>query len=103
MADGAAIACEVAYARPDRQFVFALTLPAGATARDALLRAIEAGLGEQCPEIVPERAVLGVFGKVIPADHPLQEGDRVEIYRPLLADPRAARRERVDAGRKGRK
>jgi putative ubiquitin-RnfH superfamily antitoxin RatB of RatAB toxin-antitoxin module len=50
-----------------------------------------------CPEVVPERAALGVFGKVVPASHPLSDCDRVEVYRPLGADPREARRARAKA------
>jgi putative ubiquitin-RnfH superfamily antitoxin RatB of RatAB toxin-antitoxin module len=84
--------CEVAYARPDRQFVAVVELREGATAVDALRAS---GLLENCSEIDPATATLGVFGRVVPADHPLQDGDRVEIYRPLKMDPRAARRARA--------
>jgi putative ubiquitin-RnfH superfamily antitoxin RatB of RatAB toxin-antitoxin module len=84
--------CEVAYARPDRQFVTTVQLPDGATARDALLAS---GLLENCVEIDPGTAVFGVFGRVVPPEHRLQEGDRVEIYRPLQVDPRTARRARA--------
>ena len=99
MADEAQLHCEVAYARPDRQWIVAVVLPNGATAMDAL-RASQ--LPTLCPEIAPESAVLGIFGKVVPADHRVREGDRVEIYRPLAADPRDARRARVKAARSGR-
>ena len=99
MADEAQLHCEVAYARPDRQWIIAVVLPNGATAMDAL-RASQ--LSMLCPEIAPENAVLGIFGKVVPADHRVREGDRVEIYRPLAADPRDARRARVKAARSGR-
>jgi len=92
MADEAPLRCEVAYARPDRQWLIAVELRPGATARDAL-RASD--LASLCPEIVPERAVLGVFGKVVPADHKLSDGDRVEVYRRLAADPRESRRARA--------
>ena len=84
--------CEVAYARPDLQFVLAVQLHAGATARDALLAS---GLLERCTEIDPTTATYGVFGRVVPPDYVLQDGDRVEIYRPLKVDPRAARRARA--------
>jgi len=92
MADPAVLRCEVAYARPDRQWVVPVELPPGATAMDALL---VSQLAELCPEIEAERAVLGVFGKVVPRDHRLSNGDRVEVYRPLLTDPREARRARA--------
>lgn len=84
--------CEVAYARPDRQFVAVVELREGATAVDALRAS---GLLGNCCEIDPATATFGVFGRVVPADHPLQDGDRVEIYRPLKMDPRAARRARA--------
>jgi putative ubiquitin-RnfH superfamily antitoxin RatB of RatAB toxin-antitoxin module len=101
-ADGT-VGCELAYARPDRQFVIAMRLPAGATAKDALMEALRSGLGESCPEIDADSAVLGVFGRVVPGDRAVKEGDRVEVYRPLAADPRSARMKRVTAMTKGRK
>ncbi len=84
--------CEVAYARPDRQFVVTVELGEGATACDALL---VSGLIEACVEVDPATAVYGVFGRVVRSDHLLHDGDRLEIYRPLREDPRAARRARV--------
>lgn len=84
--------CEVVYARPQEQLVIGVELPAGATAGDAL-RASR--LLETCVEIDPAAVVLGVFGKQVAADHVLRDGDRVEIYRPLKADPRIARRARA--------
>jgi hypothetical protein len=99
MVDEAPLRCAVAYARPDRQWVIAVELPRGATALDALHAS---ALTTLCPEVIPERAVLGVFGKVVSADHPLSDGDRVEVYRPLDADPREARRARAKAAGSGR-
>ncbi len=86
------IECEVAYALADRQHVVCVVLPEGATAADAL-RASR--LLERFPQIDPASVVLGVFGRVVAADHRLRAGDRVEIYRPLRTDPRVARRERA--------
>src|SRR5688572_10294750 len=100
MGESATMVCEVAYAQPDRQFLFNVTLPQGASAREALERALDLGLGVSCPQITAENAVLGVFGKVVRPDYRLQAGDRVEIYRPLLADPRTARRTRVKASKR---
>ena len=99
MARDARLHCEVAYARPDRQWIIPVVLPDGATAIDAL-RASQ--LAAHCPEVVPERATLGVFGKVVVAHHRLRDGDRVEVYRPLESDPREARRARVRTARSGR-
>jgi putative ubiquitin-RnfH superfamily antitoxin RatB of RatAB toxin-antitoxin module len=86
------VACEIAYARADRQFIIPLSLSAGTTAHEALLRS---GLLTLCPEIEPQTAVLGVFGRAVGAEYQLVEGDRLEIYRPLINDPKAARRARA--------
>lgn len=82
----------VVHARPARQEVREVTLPAGATVRDA----VEAsGLAAAFPDLDPEHAKLGVFGRVRAATAPVEDGDRVEVYRPLTADPKAVRRARA--------
>lgn len=88
---------EVAYALPARQELVHLSLPEGATVGQA----IEAsGLLERYPEIEPGKAnKIGVFAKLAKLDTPLRERDRVEIYRPLIADPKAVRRKRADEGK----
>ena len=68
-----------------------LTLPNGATVLDALQ---QGGLIERHPEIDPAQAKLGVWGKLRQPGDVLREGDRVEVYRPLLVDPKEARRQR---------
>lgn len=87
---------EVAYARPDEQLVLPLTVPAGATARDAVRRS---GILERFPEIDLDRQQLGVFSRPVGGGHILRDGDRVEIYRPLQADPKEMRRKRARGGR----
>lgn len=90
----------IAYATPESQTELALELPPGATVRDALtLAATHApfdGLDLRDPEQV---AGIGVFNLVVPADqipqHVLVEGDRVELYRPLVLDPMTARQRRA--------
>ncbi|WP_136068301.1 RnfH family protein [Modicisalibacter radicis] len=94
----AAINVEVAFALPQRQRIVALTLAAGTTAREAV-RCAE--LGRHFPELPAStflEAELGIFGKVLrePHKHVLQPGDRIEVYRPLLIDPKQARRQRAD-------
>ena len=74
---------EVVYALPDKAEVVSLRLPDGATVADALAAS---GLGGNA---------FGIFGREVPAGHPLRDGDRVEIYRPLAADPKEARRRRA--------
>jgi len=88
------IAVEVAYALPDRQKIIALNLPVGVTAFEAVQRS---GVVELFDDIDLEKAKMGVFGKAIkPREYLLREGDRVEIYRPLLVDPKAARKARAE-------
>lgn len=87
---------EVAYARPERQVILKVEVPAGTTAVEA---ARLSGIEEQFPEIELGKHRMGVFGKLCKPDRPLNPGDRVEVYRPLLADPRAARRELAAAGK----
>lgn len=94
-----AIAIEVACALPDRQLVVALEVPAGTTAWQAVALA---GIAEAFPEvcIAPQR--IGVWGRLLgtrglppAAEYRVRSGDRVEVYRPLLIDPKAARRRRA--------
>ena len=86
------IAVEVAYAEAQRQWVLPVQLPAGATVRQA----IEAsGLMEQVPGLVIDAARLGVFSRKATPEQVLEDGDRVEIYRPLSLDPKEARRRRA--------
>ena len=89
------IAVEVAYALPARQKIVRLTLAAGSNA----LQAVQAsGLAAEFADIDMANLKLGIFSKAIKADTVLREGDRVEIYRPLQADPKAVRRQRAEAG-----
>jgi uncharacterized protein len=83
---------EVAYAVPKRQVLIELEVGEGATAQQAIERS---GILRQFPEIDPERAAVGIFGKIVSPDTPLKDGDRVEIYRSLIADPKEMRRQRV--------
>ncbi|QNM98571.1 RnfH family protein [Chitinimonas koreensis] len=87
---------EVAYARPERQRLVALQLPAGSTAMDAVAAS---KLLAEFPEIDAQHLRLGIHGRACAADAVLREHDRVEIYRPLIADPKDARHRRVAAGK----
>lgn len=86
------IPVEVAYARPDQQFLYSLEVLPGANIQDAITLS---GLLDYCPEIDLEQQKIGIFGQVLPLSQPLQAGDRVEIYRPLHKDPKTARQLRV--------
>ena len=93
------IRVEVAYALPDRQSIRALSLPEGSTAGEAVR---ESGLLEEFPEIDRSAARVAIYGKAVPAGTRLREGDRVEILRPLVADPKEIRRARAEKKRSGR-
>lgn len=88
---------EVTYALPQRQELVHLRLPAGASVRDA----VEAsGLLQKYPDIeIDGRNKLGIYAKLTKADAVLRDRDRVEIYRPLIADPKAVRKKRADEGK----
>lgn len=85
---------EVVYAAVDRQVLLAVTMPVGTSLRAAVLAS---GIAAQFPELVLADCPLGIFGKVVAdADvRVVQPGDRIEIYRPLLADPKEVRRLRA--------
>jgi putative ubiquitin-RnfH superfamily antitoxin RatB of RatAB toxin-antitoxin module len=91
---------EVAYALPQKQVLKALTVASGTTA----LQAIEqSGILQDFPEIDTNSDSIGVFSRVLgtkglaePAVYQLQPMDRVEIYRPLIADPKEVRRRRAE-------
>jgi hypothetical protein len=88
----ATIRVEVVYALPERQALLAAELPAGST----VAAAIEAsGVREQFPGMEIDPASVGIFSRKVTLDRVLQDGDRVEIYRPLKADPKEARRQRA--------
>jgi putative ubiquitin-RnfH superfamily antitoxin RatB of RatAB toxin-antitoxin module len=97
MASAESIRVEVAYARPQEQLILEIEVPAGTTAAEAVRRS---GILQRFAEIDLDSSRLGIFSRPVAAEEPLQDGDRVEIYRPLLADPKQVRRQRAAAGRK---
>jgi len=92
MAPRESIEVEVAYTERDHQVLVALRLAPGATAGEAVAAS---GLLERFPQASPQRWGIGVYGEIVPAEHVLSDGDRVEIYRPLEMDPKEARRLRA--------
>ncbi|HEX5539777.1 MAG TPA: RnfH family protein [Methylophilaceae bacterium] len=96
----AEITVEVAYARPDRQVIIPLRVMPGTTAESAVLAS---DIIRQFPEISLTENSIGIFGKPAKADTVLRHMDRVEIYRPLIADPKAARRQRAAEGKAAKK
>jgi len=93
--------CVVAYATPERQHVWTVQLPDGATIAEAL-EAARSTAGPSASSIPWDSAPVGVFGEIRTRDSVPEDGDRIELYRPLKDDPRERRRERVNAGRKRR-
>lgn len=86
------IAVEVVYALPDAQTLIELEVAPGTTARQAIE---QSGILRRFPQIDPDVRKIGIFGKAARPDVVLKDGDRVEIYRPLIADPKDARRRRA--------
>lgn len=90
------IQVEVAYAKPDRQDVISVKLPEGST----IQQAIEvSGLLQRNPEIDVAKAKVGIYGKLSKMDTVVRSRDRVEIYRPLIADPKEVRKQRAAEGK----
>jgi uncharacterized protein len=94
---GDSILIEVIYAGPQRALAKQYRLDACATVADALRRA---AADPDFQGVDVAGAAVGVFGKIASADQSLKDGDRVEIYRPLAADPKVARRERAQQQRR---
>ena len=97
------ITVEVAYALPDKQKLIALLVEPGTTAYEAVKRS---GISKYFPELDIDTAPMGIFGQALGTkglasakQYELQPGDRVEIYRPLQADPKEARRKRAAKGK----
>lgn len=91
---------EVAYARADRQWLLALEVEQGVTAHAALQAS---GLLAECPELQAGEPVLGVWSRRVAPDTVLEAGDRLEVYRPLRADPKTARRQRAERQARARR
>ncbi len=87
---------EVVYALPHEQLLMCLKVEQGATVAEAIKLS---GVLDKHPEIDLAKNKLGVFGKLSKADAVLRDRDRVEIYRPLIADPKEVRRQRAEEGK----
>ena len=87
---------EVAYALPEKQVIRAVNVDAGTTIGAAI---VQSGIMMDFPDLELEDAKVGIFGKVAVMTTALSDGDRVEIYRPLIADPKEVRRKRAAEGK----
>ena len=92
--DSKNIAIEVVYALADKQKLLRLSVPPPTTVRQA---ALLSGMQQHFPGLDLQQAPLGIFGKAVakPDERVLEEGERVEIYRPLIADPKEVRKQRA--------
>ena len=95
------IKIEVAYALPKEQIIIPLEVDEGCTVNDAITLS---ELLERYPDIeLTGKNKVGIFGKLTKLDVKLRDGDRIEIYRPLIADPKEVRRRRAAEGKKMKK
>jgi putative ubiquitin-RnfH superfamily antitoxin RatB of RatAB toxin-antitoxin module len=92
MDNASVIMVEVAYAKTEEQVIIALKVPAGSTIETAIKGS---GLLTRFSEIDLSKAKVGIFGRVCKLDQTVRQADRIEIYRPLVHDPKEARRQRA--------
>jgi putative ubiquitin-RnfH superfamily antitoxin RatB of RatAB toxin-antitoxin module len=91
---------EVAYAEPERQLIIPVNVDLGTTVGGAI---VQSGIMMEFPELDIENSKVGIFGKASTMETKLKEGDRVEIYRALIADPKEVRRKRAAQGKETKK
>jgi len=91
---------EIAYATPHKQKIIECEIEQGTSLRDAVK---SSDILQHFPEIDVESCDLGVFGKAVAPTYELVDGDRIEIYRALVADPKEIRRQRAEMGLKTKK
>lgn len=94
--ESSVIKVEVAFALPQEQILLALDVPAGCTIEQAIQ---QSGILERYPQIDLAKNKVGIFGRLAKLSQVLRAGERVEIYRPLIADPKEVRRQRAAEGK----
>lgn len=97
MSASAKIVVEVAYALPEKQYLLRVTLPEGSTVEDAIRTS---GLLELRTDIDLSKNKVGIYSRAVKLADAVHDGDRVEIYRPLIADPKELRRQRAEKSAK---
>jgi len=90
------IRVEVAYATPEKQVLLAVEVPAGCTVGEAIDLS---GIRGEFPEMELNPRSIGIFSRKTSMEQALENGDRVEIYRPLIADPKEQRKQRARENR----
>ena len=94
------ITIEIAYARPDKQVLIPLKVAEGTTVKQAIE---SSGISTKFPEIDLAKSKTGIFSKLTKPDTALRDKDRIEIYRPLIADPKEVRKKRAAEGKNMKK
>ena len=87
------IMVEVAYAIPEEQVIITIKVPTIFNVQQAIEKS---GIQKKFPSIDLSKNKVGIFGKKTTLDHPLNDRDRIEIYRPLILDPKEMRRKRAE-------
>jgi len=98
--DDTLIDIEVVYGLPHKQVLLSLKVPTGTTIEKAITLS---GIVKHFPDIVPSEAVVGIFSKPDKLDSTVNQGDRIEIYRPLTADPKEMRKLRAEKAKQAKK
>lgn len=91
---------ELVYALPEQQTLLSFSVPEGTTLDQAIALS---DIQEHHPDLDLSALKAGLFGKVAPRTLVLREKDRIELYRPLIADPKEIRKQRAEAGKKMKK
>ena len=92
MSESKSLRVEVAYALPEKQVILELQVPEGTSVLEA---AQQSGVTKQFEGVDLDNAKFGIVGKVVSPKQVLREGERVEVYRPLIADPKEVRKARA--------
>lgn len=93
---GKNINVEIVYALPDEQVISTISVPEGTIIKEVLLKS---NIFEAYPELDLEVMKVGLFGKLVKMDQSVRDRDRIEIYRPLIADPKEVRKRKAAEGK----
>jgi hypothetical protein len=100
MADVDTIRIEVVYPLPHEQILLNTNVPNGTNVKAGILAS---GVLDRYPELNIDTLEAGIYGKLVKPDELLRDRDRIEIYRPLIADPKAVRKQRAAEGKRMKK
>ena len=93
MVDEKLISVEIVYALPEQQLIITIQIPERSSIENAIQTS---GILQRFPEIDLNMNKVGIFGKLAKLETSLRDMDRIEIYRPLIVDPKAVRRNRAE-------